>query len=264
MNISTGAIAAQGDAERENQAGDQKDRERKPAREEIHLAQKRCRELLDPGQQTADTTDFRMHSRCHHDAHALPRGHQSAGVGHRGAVAERRVLRNGIDGFVDRDRFAGQGRLLQPQALGADQADVRRNLVAGLQNDKVAGHQSVSRHRRSGPVPDHGRVGRQHLTDRLQGALRLTFLQKANGRIHDGNGKNHGSVDPVAEGGRQGRGAQKNVDQKIIEMRQETDEPAAAFGRRQAVGSVLREAHLGFAIRQSLRCDSEAYHRPVG
>ena len=59
--------------------------------------------------------------------------------------------------FVDRHALAGQGRLIDAQVIGLDDARVGRDRVTGLEEQDVARHQLVSRDHHLAPVPAYER-----------------------------------------------------------------------------------------------------------
>ena len=75
----------------------------------------------------------------------LGRSRQRAGIGHRGAVAERRVRSDGVGRLVRRADFAGQRRFLDPEVRGAQEPEVGGNAVAGFDQHDVAGDQAFGR-----------------------------------------------------------------------------------------------------------------------
>ena len=165
-------------------------------------------------------------------ARAAAVGDQGAGIGHRGAVAQRRAARGDrLDPLVDRLGLAGQRRLLEQEAARADQPEVRRHLVARLQDDDVAGHQLVGGDLGALALPQHERLGREHPADRIQRPLGPAFLDEADDRVDQNDAEDHRGVDPLAEPGGDERRAEQHVDQNVMELGEESPERAARSPR---------------------------------
>ncbi len=245
-----GGVAAQEPAEQEGPDGKAEDRDGQPAPEGRHLAQQRCRERLDLVQERRDPAELGLPARGHDHARAAAVGNQGAGVGHRGAIAQRGACGNRPGPLVDRLGLAGQCRLLQQEAARADQAKVRRHLVARLQDDDVAGHQLLGGDPGPLPLPQHERLGREHLADRIQCPLGPALLDEAHDRIDQNDAQDHRGVDPFAEPrGDQGR-AEQHVDQDVVKLGEEAPEWTPRRSRLEAVGTVGREAPPGLVAVQ--------------
>ncbi|HET9071864.1 MAG TPA: hypothetical protein VFN60_08130, partial [Acidimicrobiales bacterium] len=67
-------------------------------------------------------------------------GDEGAGVDHVPAVGHRGAHRQGHFVLGDGKGLARQRRLVDPQLDGLDEPEVRRDLVAGLDDRHVAGH----------------------------------------------------------------------------------------------------------------------------
>ena len=77
------------------------------------LAEQRGLERLDPGEQRAHPADLAGIAGRGDHAPAAAKDDQGAGKGHRAPVAERRPGGDRLGRLLDRERFAGQGRLLR-------------------------------------------------------------------------------------------------------------------------------------------------------
>ena len=100
-------------------------------------------------------------------------------------------------------------------------------LLPGVQHDDVARHQPFGRDGAARAVAEHRGDRRQHLPDRVHGLFRLAFLDEADDRIDQDDGEDDRRVDGVAEKrGDHGRG-EKDVDQDVVELRQEPHERAS-------------------------------------
>ena len=92
-------------------------------------------------QRTGDLAHFRGVSRGHHHTKALTRRHERARVGHPDALSKRSIGLNCRSALCHRQRFSGEGRLIDVQIAPADQTQISRNLGARLQAHQITGHQ---------------------------------------------------------------------------------------------------------------------------
>ena len=218
--------------------GGQNDQQREPAGKVIHLLHERRLQGLHAGQKPADAADFRMRTRCHHEAAPGTLRHQRAGPEHGPPVPQRCILRHRGGGLVRGNRFAGQDGFLRAQPMGLQQPQIRRHLVPGLQQHDIAWHQRRAIHRNALPAAQDSRPRRQHAADGGHRRLRLAFLQEADHGIARHHCQNDGGVDPVLQQGRHHSRPQQHIDQHIAELGEETDKRAAAWRLGQAVGAV--------------------------
>jgi hypothetical protein len=68
--------------------------------------------------------------------------------------------------FLRGDRFTCQGRFIDPQVDRLEQAKIGRDVVSGLQNDQVAGHQLMGWNGPAIAIPDHVCLRGGHLFER--------------------------------------------------------------------------------------------------
>ena len=193
------AVAADQDPERKGQRRESEDRAGEPAGEARHLAKQRRGQRLDLRQQLADAADLGGRAGGDDDAGALAVGHERARVGHRGSGRRAAPRRRPGRSLLDRQRLAGQRRLLDLQALGLDQAQIGGHPVARLQEHDVARHQLLGRYGEALAAADHDRLGRQHVPDGVERLLGLALLDVADHGIDHDHGQYHRRVDPVRE-----------------------------------------------------------------
>ena len=102
----------------------------------------------------------------------------------------------GVGRLVSRHRLAGERRLLGAKVLRVGEPQVRRDLVARLQEHDVPRDELFGGdHARLAAAQRPG-LGGQHVADRLQRLLGLAFLDKAEQRVEDDDGEDDRRVDP--------------------------------------------------------------------
>ncbi len=128
-----------------------------------------------PAREAADPPDLGCGAGGGDDAAGRALRYQRARPEHRAPITERGIGRDGVGRLLDRDGLARQDRLLRREAARLDQAQVGRGLVAGLQQDNVAGHEMSAVDRDAPSVAQDGGVGGQHPADRCHGGFRLAL-----------------------------------------------------------------------------------------
>ena len=105
----------------------------------------RRRLLLGRLQQACDAADFRRHAGSDHHGAAAAIGGDRAGEQHVAAIAEPGVALDRLELLGHRHALAGQRRLVGLKVRHLDEAGIRRNLVAGFDQDDVAGDDVMCR-----------------------------------------------------------------------------------------------------------------------
>lgn len=205
---------------------------------------------MDVAEKPRNTSDFGVGAGGHDDTRAPAERHQSAGVGHRTAVAERGARLDGIGVLLRGDRLTRQHGLVDPQRFGGDQAQVGRNAVARLQVHDVARHQLTGGQLDTATAADHLRRLREHRLDRRERPFRAAFLDKADQRVDQNDGENDPGIDPVPEERRAGCGQDQDVNQDVVKMPQKVAHWVGPR-RRQLVRSVDREAFGGLCVTEA-------------
>ena len=153
------------------------------------------------------------------------------------ALAETGVCR-----LVGRHRLAGQRRLLGAQVLHIGEPKVGRDLVARFEQHDVPRHE-LFRGNHARLAAAHGpRLGGQHVADRIQRLLGLALLDEAEQRVEDDDAEDDRRVEPQVQHQLGEAGAEQDVDQDVVELRQEPHERSALLAFRQPVGPVLLQA----------------------
>ena len=235
-------------AGREHHGADSEHDDAQPLAGAVELLLQRRRLLLGRLQQAGDAADFGRHAGGDHHGAAAAIGGDRAGEQHVAAVAEPDVALDRLELLGHRHALAGQRRLVGLQVRHLDEAGVRRNLVAGLDQHDVAGDDVMGRDALAIAVAnDRGfRRGERH-----QGAdrfLRARLLDEAeHGVEHDDR---HDDDRLVGQGAlarvlqhpfdhRDHDGDQQDDHQEIFELLQQPFPPRRFRRALQPVGAVL-------------------------
>ena len=193
-------------------------------------------------QHAGDLAELRVHPRRDHDAAAAAVGHRRPGKRDVGAIAEGRVrVGQGIRLLLDWQRLAGQRGLLGLEVDGFGQTQIGGHLVAGPQQNHIAGHEVARRDLDFLPLPQHAGQRRGQPPQRLQRAVGAVFLHESEpyGKQHDdrdGDGLNR-----VPQAARQHRGQQQNDDQDVLELGQQQSPGIEPRGPLQLIRSMNRQ-----------------------
>ena len=171
-------VAARHEGKDADAGGERQNDNRQALGEDVHLTQERRGQRFDAPDHGADAPKLGRGAGRDHQPRALPARDHRAGIGHRGAVAERCVGRDGIDRLVGRGRFAGQHGLLDLEARGAQEPQVGGNAVAGFGQHDVADHEAFGGNGQSPPVAQDRGLAREHRADGLERLFRPPFLDE--------------------------------------------------------------------------------------
>ena len=245
-------LAAPEHANGEGEHNKADDDQRQPVAKAGHLAQQRRGGGLHRGQQGADAAQLRGAARGHDQPRGRARGHQRARVQHAVPVAQGGILGHRARVLVAGQGFAGQHRLIGPQALGVQDAQIGGHLVARGQQHHIARHQGLGIHHRPHAAAQHRGLQRQHAPDGIERGLGLAFLQKANQRIDEHRPQQHARIQPVPQRGGDHGGHQHHVNQDVVKLQQQP-QPHRAFALlRQAIGAVRGQALGGLGGSESV------------
>ena len=180
------------------------------------------------------------HHHCARAAGMHDRAHQGAA----GQLGQRRPRRARIGALVDRQRLAGQHRLVAFEAGDLEQPNVGRDDVAEPQLDDVAGHQRGDVHRRRPPVTDHHCLVVDLRVQRLGGLLGPVLIDEPE---PDRQGHDHADDHRVAAladevGG--GRGGEQQPQQRGAQLVPE-HRPEAGPGARRPRSAPHRAEPVG-------------------
>ncbi len=169
------------------------------------------------------------------------------------AIAQRRVVGDGIDLLRDRDALAGQRRLVDLESGSAQDARVRGDEVAGLDVDDVPGHQVAHRKLDKIPVATGLRLDDHHLLEGGHARRRLAFLAETHRRVQECQGdEDHAGRDLVRDEQAQDTGSQQDDLHRVLVLAHE-GLPTRLFRRlRELVRAVLCPSRFGFGAGQAL------------
>jgi hypothetical protein len=101
-----------------------------------------------------------------------------------------------------------------------------------LKKDNVARHHRLSVYDEAAAVAYDCCLERQHSPNGVHGLFGLALLDKTAGGIDDPHRKDHASIDPVAERGRDNARRKKHIEEDIVELQQESEKHATPLRRR--------------------------------
>ena len=163
----------------------------------------------------------------------------------------------------DRQRLAGQRRLVDRGVVAPHQAQVGRNDHAEADLDDVARHQRRGRHRLPSAVAQRRRLRRQALFQRRQRVRRLAVLPEFEPGIEEQQGGDDGEVLPVADQRRDDGRRLDHVGDRADEVSDQLGEHAL-LTLEQRVGAVLARAGSWLRLktgRWPIRCWASAQCR---
>ncbi len=147
---------------------------------------------------------------------------------------------DGFSGLLNRNGFAGKDSFLDPEPGRLNQPQIGGNLLARLQKHDTTRHHLGVVDAAARAIAQNRGAGRDHLADGLHRLLGAALLDKADHRVGDDNRQDHSRIDHMPETGGDDCGTEKDVDQHIMEMRQEAQDRATPRRCGQAVRPMLR------------------------
>ncbi|MNQ46475.1 hypothetical protein D3C85_602900 [compost metagenome] len=173
-----------------------------------------------------------MQARGHHHPSALPGRDQRAAVGHWRSVPQRGVGGDGVCVLFHGHGFPGQHGFLYPQGMRRQQAYIRRNPIARLQQHDIAGHQGFARDAAALAVAQDVGAWRQHLADGRHRFLCLAFLNKTDDGVRQDHGQDDAGIDAMSQKRGDGGRAQQHVDKNVVKLCKKAAERAALARNR--------------------------------
>ena len=258
--------------------GNADNRQSQHAADASHLDLQRRRPRQGGVQQAGDAAHFRRHARGDDDGTSGASGHGGALEHHVEPIAQSggRRRRRGVleDGFA----LAGQGRLLNAQRRGLEEARVGTDRITLAQQEHVPAHQLGARHPHGLASAEHRRGHRRHLREGRDSASGLRLLGMTERRVQEDDDGDHDRVhrpahpaldEPSNE--RDGDRDQQEVDEWIPELREETAPDRDCGCGAELVGATLCEATRRLLLSQTLLearsrlgCERREVHdRPV-
>ena len=147
--------------------------------------------------------------------------------------------------------LARQRGLHRLQVNGFYQPHVGGHLVPRREEDEVAGDEFARRNPSLAPVADHGRRGRGHLAQGLDGALRAVLLHEAEDDREQHDHSDGNRLDPVTEEGRERRREEQDDDEYVLELFEQDRPRRDATGGLKLVRAEFIEAAGGLCSGQA-------------
>ena len=152
--------------------------------------------------------------------------------------------------FVDRQRFAGQGRLIDGEIGAADQLQIGRDDVAELDQHDIARNQEPRLNVLPLAVAQHPRLQREALFEQRDGVVGLELLPEADPSVDEQHRQNNREVGPVPQQSRQhGRDLDHPGDRPPEEMGETLENTHVVLGK--GVLAVLRKPPGGLGFTQA-------------
>ena len=151
------------------------------------------------------------------------------------------------------------------QVLSLEEPQVRRNLVAGLEEHDVPRDELIrGKHARLAAAHSPG-LGGKHVADRIQRLLGPALLDEPQEPVENDDREDDRRVDPQAQHQFGEPGAEKNVDKDVVELGEEPHERAPLLALRQTVRPILLEPSRGLGgVEALLAVGCEPLHDFVG
>ncbi len=218
----------------------------------IELALERRRLLGEGLNHRGDQADLGQHTGADDDAAAAAVGDQRPHEGGVALIADGNVFRqHGAGVLLGGVRFAGEGGFLDAQVDGFHQAQIGRDVIAGLEQDDIAGHQLARRNPGAVAVAHDLRLRSRQAPQGRQGFLGAPLLDDPQDGIEDDDRQDRPALQIVPQRHRHdGRPDQKQHDE-VVELRQKQAQETRARRFPQLVGPVLGQPAVDLGLRQA-------------
>ena len=255
---------AAGDADDEGEDGQRQDRHQQALREGADLARQRRRHVRRLGDQLRDATGLGLVAGGDDDAGAGAGDDQRSRVGHVLAVGEQGIDRQRVGILEYRRRLAGQRRLGGGEFAAVEEAQVGRNLVAGGEDDHVAGNEFDRIDAALDAAAQHGRLGGNGAAERGERGLGLAFLDEAEHGIDEDDAEDHAGIDPLAEEGGHRTRHDQHQHQRLCELRDEAGKRSGTRTLPRLVRAPALQAagRLGL-VESARRIDPDVVSHPL-
>ena len=148
-------------------------------------------------------------------ADTIPLDDQRAGAQHVGIAFAKG------DALVDRHRFAGEERLVDPQAVRFEQPGVAGHAVAFLDDQVIANHEFLAGDATHHAPAHHGAARARQIAQRLQDALSAQLLVYGDKCDSDDRGSQDDAVADAAEHPIEQGAGEKQQDHRLRQHRQQ-------------------------------------------
>ncbi len=179
-------------------------------------------------------------------------------------VAQRGIRREGLRRpLFHRNRLPRHGALVGLEAAALQNPGVGGNLIPGLQQDNIPGHQGGGGRLPGRPVPQDSGLGRGHPSQLLQRLLGMVLLGDGDDPVDHHNHQDNHTVQPVLPAAgqqRQGGRGQQHQNHGILQLAQDAQEKPRRLGLSQLVGTVLLQPPGSLPGGEPLRASLHFLH----
>ncbi len=164
---------------------------------------------------------------------------------------------------ADRQRLAGERRLIDAEVVARDQLEVGRKNVAQTHAHHIAGHELRGVDLRPLAVALDTALERKLLFQRIERAAGLELLPETDARVEQQQQRDDDEIRPVPHQRRQQRGHFDHPRNRPPEIAQQAHEQADML-LRQAVGAALRQTLRGFGLGEAVRRAVQRLQQRIG
>ncbi len=204
--------------------------------------------LLDTG---SDVTDDGVHPRRNHDGRTTSARDRRGHPQHIDLVAHLRVFRYRVRHLLHRIGLAGECRLIDLQVHALQHPGVCGYPVAGLEHQDITDHDLLCGYHQHLVVAQDARFRGGESAQRFECFARSVLLQDTDEGVECYDRSDHGGIDRVTGGQRDGGRGDEHVDERAAELvEDELQHSDAVFGA-QFVRAVLIQAFFRLFGRES-------------
>lgn len=187
------------------------------------------------------------------------RGHEHPDLsGNEAGSPEKRTIGSVCGGILgncqllDRKGLAGEDRFVGHRVMAFEDQPVRRNQIASMERDHVAGNHVPYRDFDAPPAPKSSDLHCHRAAERIDGILGLGLLEhvKRDRSQHDENDDDQAL--PIARRPRDQCGNQQDRDQRLDELFGDLEGQSASQTGHGEVGPVATQPLGGFRVAQSV------------
>jgi hypothetical protein len=220
------------------------------------------------GDLLGERAEERARAGAHHHADGVAAHDVGAHEAHVGQLERLAGLRGARVGeLLRRHRLAGERGLVDEQVLGFQQAQVRRDHVAGRKPHHVARDERLDRHLdelRTAATPPHARGGLHHGLQARRRVVRAVLLHEGRRhRQHDHDGDHDGRALVAEQPGHDGEHGEQRVERIARPAPQLGGDGRLALARDH-IAPVQREAPRRLPRREPRQLRAEARARRLG
>lgn len=207
-----------------------------------------CRGRLRRLREPRNPSELRPLARRGDDRPSAPAGHTCACEQHRRTFGQRRFGGDRVGRLLDRLGLAGQGRFVDRQPFGPDDACVGGHAVALADDHEVTGDELGSVKRTLAARPEHSRGDLDGAAQRAQRSLGSRLLDEAEDAVEDDDRRDHPGLEALTDPGRDERGHDEQRDERVRELARGDADRARALRRALEVGPERREPPRGLGV----------------